>query len=260
MNPAERLGSEFDTPREFRALPVRSLLICSSPRTGGHALCAALWDQGWGMPMEYFNPDFMIPLQQRWIDKTVMNFPRAKDNLEIYGRLLIEKRSTHVIAVKLFWEHLTLYQKAFANSYFETRYIHLTRRDKISQTISLAATMLTGRAFNDDFKLKYVHRIAHLDNEKILKIYDWLASSEFSWRAYLACLPAANVMELEWEDFQSNPGVHLKAIADKLSLPFLPEKIGNPGKPYNADLALKRELREKFGDLLKTHELTKGPS
>ena len=114
--------------------------------------------------MEYFNPESMIPLQQRWIDKTVMNFPSAKQHLEIYGRHLMEKRSTQVMAVKLFWEQLSLYQTAFAKMPFATSYIHLTRRDNISQTISLAAMMLTRRPFNDDFELKYIPRIARLDD------------------------------------------------------------------------------------------------
>ena len=46
-------------------------------------------------------------------------------------------------------------------------------------------------------------------------------------------------------------------MAEKFSLPYLSEKMENLGHPYSTDLALKRELKEKFGDLLKEYELTK---
>ncbi len=254
MNPAEKLGADCDTPFQVRAEPESFLLICATPRTGGHALASAFWAQGWGMPLEYFNPDFMINLQQRWINSNVQNFSAAKENLKIYGSHLIEKRSSgQCLSIKLLPEHIASFDAAFAHQKFARNYIHLTRRDKIAQTISLAAMLLTRRAFDSDFELKYVPKIRSVDNQQILKLYNWIIASEELWRSHVASFPESQVVHLDWEDFQADPRHGLALIANKFSLPLAEEKIESFNAPYQADAKLKTELKEKFGDFLRSH-------
>jgi LPS sulfotransferase NodH len=253
MNPAEKLCADCDTPFEAHIPPENFLLICTTPRTGGHALAAALWAQGWGMPLEYFNPDFMISLQQRWINSNVQNFAAAKENLKSYGQHLMEKRSSsNLLSIKLIPEHVTTFEAAFTTAQFARNYIHMTRRDKVAQTISLAAMLLTRRAFESDFELKYIPKIRSLDNQQMLKFYNWILASEEFWRGHVSNLPESQVVHLEWEDFQSSPKRVLASIGEKFSLRFSEEKIESLNEPYQTDAQLKMELKEKFGDYLKT--------
>jgi LPS sulfotransferase NodH len=251
MNPVELLGPDYDTP-PYAQLPVEScLLICTTPRIGGHALAAAFLAQGWGTPLEYFNPDSMIPLQKRWIDSSVGNYTAAKENLEIYGKHLAEKRSTsHLFSVKLLHDQMALFGKSFGNSSSITHFVHLSRRDRAAQAISLAATLLTRHAFDNNFEFKYIPKVKEIDDKRMTEIFNWLTAGEAFWHAHIAKIPKSRSLHFHWEDFQADTKSCLSAIGEKFSLPFSSDKVGRFDEPYNADTELKMELKKRFGNLL----------
>lgn len=201
--------------------------------------------------MEYFNPDFMIPLQRRWTGHKINSFVAAEANLITYGKFLAEKRSRgQIFSAKLFPGHLSMYNKAFSHFQKPRNYVYLTRRDKVSQTISFAATLLTRRAFNDDYELKYIHKIAHINEEKISKIFLWLKKEEQFWSDFFRTVTTSRVLHFEWENVKENPEQSLGLVAKKFGLPLSDIQTSPFNIPYQKDLELKSELAARFGSVL----------
>lgn len=253
FNPFRLLGAEYDTPVGISGHQVKSVLICTTPRTGGHTLNEAFINAEWGVTMEYFNPDFMIPLQQRWIDKTITNFVAASSNLEGYGRHLLNSRSRGgVFSAKIFPSHVPSLDAAIPITLSSRKHVHLVRHDKIAQTISLAVTLLTKRAFNGEQQLKYLSKISIIDEAKMIEIFEWLKAGERYWKNYFLSIDPACVFTLSTEDLIANPRDRLIEISDKFDLPRSGlATINIVDDPYKQDSILKMELNRKFRLMLK---------
>ena len=61
---SQLLSAAFDQAGQG-GKPVK-ILICTTPRTAGHSYCRVLRHFGLGLPTEYFQWQFALPLMRRW--------------------------------------------------------------------------------------------------------------------------------------------------------------------------------------------------
>lgn len=246
--------SLIDTEYDRRATPddgpPRHLLICTTPRIGGHAVCSIFAALGWGVPMEYFNPDFMIPLQERWLEERVQSYTAAKERLEAYARALMNNRTSGAMfSVKVFPDQYRLYQKAFGN--IEPHgFIRLTRNDKVAQAISFAVTLSTRRAFRNESQMRFLPRIGELDETKMIQILNWIYKNEAYWDTYLGQMELKRCVNLIWEEVIADPITAFATVATQFNLPFSSEKAKLSKVLDDTDVALKLELTTRFGATL----------
>lgn len=155
---------EHDYPARD-GLPIRTILICTHPRSGSTLLGEALYFAGGlGCPLEYFHAGFRPALAERW----------GCEGLSDYGRAVHRWRTdaSGTLSVKLFWRDVVelagelqpgrfddLHQRPpeatspdmyreiaglLAPLFPAARYIHLLRRDRVRQAVSAAAAVQTG--------------------------------------------------------------------------------------------------------------------
>ena len=135
--------------------PHKSLLVCTSPRSGSHWLCSLLWQTGVaGFPDEYFNKK-TEGFYERVLGKGVMNaYSMVFDAI-----LRLGSTSNRVFSAKLFWTDLAYIEQRFhASGSFPTSnaekilnvllcnisIIRLVRKDRLRQAISLYRASSTG--------------------------------------------------------------------------------------------------------------------
>ncbi len=162
--PYDLASADHDLP-EWEGAPLRSILVCTHPRSGSTLLGEAMaFAGGLGAPLEYYHRGFRPAFERRWRTQGI-------DEL----RATLHRRRTApsgVFSAKLFWvdiqemalevdperfkvlwgapaEHLTdeTYREAwtaleplFPNPVF----VHLTRRDRLRQAVSQIVAQQTG--------------------------------------------------------------------------------------------------------------------
>lgn len=137
------MDAEFDFPES--ATPEKSYAIVTYARTGSYMLCEKLWRTGqMGAPFEYFN-HFNLMLQ-------MINRLHA-DSIQGYVEKLFKVRTSPngVFGMKLFPEHLQFMHLASIVWLFPNlKFIYLTRKDILAQTVSLTRAMQTSQWSNYD--------------------------------------------------------------------------------------------------------------
>lgn len=162
--PYDLTTAKYDYP-VWDGLPLRTILICTHPRSGSTLLGEALYFAGGlGCPLEYFHAGFRRALASRW----------HCSGLSDYGRTVHRWRTdaSGTLSVKLFWRDVVELAGELQPDRFEdlherppeatssqiyrdiagllaplfpaTGYIHLFRRDRVRQAVSAAAAMQTG--------------------------------------------------------------------------------------------------------------------
>ena len=118
----------------------RSYLVCSLPRSGSSLLCELLGATGVaGAPAEFFHPDKMAALRERWGVATLD---------EYVGELLARKTSPNgVFGAKAHWGQ---YRPAFGDAdpravLPDPHLVFITRRDRLRQAISWVRALQTRR-------------------------------------------------------------------------------------------------------------------
>jgi trehalose 2-sulfotransferase len=99
---ADFLGPEHDAPVQCHAnRPVKTYIVCSTPRSGSGLLCRGLAGTGrLGTPLEYFNPVHRDILTERW---------RCRPDLEPYVDALHSRRTTAtgMFGAKVHWDQMS---------------------------------------------------------------------------------------------------------------------------------------------------------
>lgn len=130
-------STEWDQPR-FVGAPRTTYVIASQPRCGSHYLASLLRSTGdAGVPLEYFNTGHW----KRWAHRCGQYNPGAA------FRLLREHRTTPngVFGVKAHWRQFQMACRLRLESEFrDARFVLITRRDLLGQSISLAIARQTG--------------------------------------------------------------------------------------------------------------------
>jgi LPS sulfotransferase NodH len=208
--------------------------------------------------MEYLNPDFMIPLQQRWLNAQPKNYTAAKENLTIYAQALLRHRTRNGwLSVKLFPVQHRLFLQAFPGAH-PPCYVYLKRRDKVAQTISIAVMLLTRRAFEEKTEFRFMQKIGEINQTTLHQIMRWIYKSETYWNGYLETVDPNKRMSLVWEDILANPAGLFQQISQRFGLPRPQAALELDATPYTWDDELKLELRSKYRASLESlnHELS----
>ncbi|MEO8373907.1 MAG: Stf0 family sulfotransferase [Sphingomonas bacterium] len=234
--PYDLATAEHDYPARD-VVPLRTILICTHPRSGSTLLGEALYFAGGlGCPLEYFHAGFRPALASRW----------GYTDLSDYGRAVHRWRTdaSGTLSVKLFWRdvvelagelqpgrfndlHERPAEATSPDTYREiaglltplfpaTDYIHLVRRDRVRQAVSAAAAVQTGiwrqipqmgertEAAPPSFDFATIERL--------------IAYADFChghWRGFFAAIGAVPY-GLAYEDLTRNHDATVKAVLDHL--------------------------------------------
>ncbi len=170
----------------------RSYLVCTTPRAGSGYLCDTMWRTGFlGQPDEYFCEDGYHRDYASVDDRADISAYMSK-----VARLATSPNG--VTGIKIMWEHfrqlICVYQTACpasepsdiatARSLFpRTKYIWLTRENKLHQAISLYRRRATGLFYKRGGHVATAHcRKPSVD--ELDTLIDWLQSQDRGWQRF----------------------------------------------------------------------------
>jgi trehalose 2-sulfotransferase len=124
-------------------------IVASTPRTGSYLLCEGLQSSGIaGRPTEVFSPDFQAIWRRRWGMSQNAGFAEYFQRAIRHGTT-----SNGVYGLKIHWMHVQTLatQAGFAGAYDDileylfpqSRFVHMTRRDRRAQAISYYRALST---------------------------------------------------------------------------------------------------------------------
>jgi len=122
----------------------KTLIICSSPRTGSYELCRFLLAAGVGIPFEYMHPQFANQIGPRW------GLPTEPLRAEYIGpyieALRLRRVQNGVFGVNLqYWHFTGFLMNAPGDGLFDNAFvIYLFRPDLAAQVTSWRVAMATG--------------------------------------------------------------------------------------------------------------------
>ncbi len=188
-------GAEFDQPP---TTPRIRYLVCTTPFSGSTRLCRHLFQAGLGVPHEYYNPNQVKFLSERW--------GLTPQQIEKYPQCLRERRTTPngLWGCALHWSHYELHRSLLDPQFASIQhYIYLVRRDTIAQAVSFQYSS-PARASAASASLDPVERSFYL-----------LEQQNQVWRAFFA-QRGLQPLVLTYESFLENPSLTLSRIAEYL--------------------------------------------
>lgn len=226
----------------------RKIVICTTPRTGGHACCQQLNAFGLGVPTEYFQIQFAAPLMRRWSGSPNMEREEIRQRAEEYGSYLFENRTRNgFFSAKIFYDNLPFMRDALGADDDSWFYLRLLRRDKIAQTVSLLSMFSTGRAFDSDEQIEELVNISSIGLQNIHNAVRYLHQNELAWSSYFASIPQERKSKIFLEDFANNSETTLRlAVADWVGNFPLDTKKEIKTKRYSSDSDLKERIKEQY--------------
>ncbi len=191
----------------------KTLLICSTPRSGSNLLAEALASTRLcGLPLEYFNHEYEDEFREQWqLSSTVS----VRDYLaEAIGRTTTPNG---VFGLKIHWHQLSrLLQRVFpgrpstesvhemSSLFPRIHYISLTRRDKLRQAISYSRALQTNIWWRVDGvrdpKERRVQPRYH--RGQIAALLERIESYEAAWEHFYSQL-GVEPARLIYEDFDA---------------------------------------------------------
>jgi LPS sulfotransferase NodH len=201
----DRLFFEFE-----RTEPRASYLVCSIPRSGSSLLCELLAGTGLaGAPAEFFHPDKMAALQERW----------GVDELGDYLRALLARKTSPngVFGAKAHWAQ---YQPVFGESDPRTvlpglRLVFITRRDRLRQAVSWVRALQTLKWATEDSPR--VERPEIFDQEHITQKLGRIDREEEVWES-LFDRHEIEPHRVVYEDFVEAQEETVRAVLDGLGV------------------------------------------
>lgn len=222
------------------------LFLCSSPRTGSHRLCEALYALGLGIPKEYFNGAYSSLLAAEW--GLSLDF-ESKEGMMEYWRHVVRKRTRNgVVAVSLFGSQLWWLQQVLTPS-DRAVFIHLRRRNMAEQVASLMALYQTKMPYADNTIVPGIPDISEISERSIGIVERTIVQQNAKCRSYIAARPHVSITT---EGFLENPGETLKSIlslgewpCDEQLLKSVATKV-RQSKPYATNAAIKTQLLHDY--------------
>lgn len=212
-------------------------LICATPRSGTTLLCDLLNSTGRaGKPQSYFRRqdierraeshglragDF---LDMRDFDRAYLDavLREGSGGTDVFG-LRIMWGTVAEIAERLGWLHpqatpAVLFEKVFGPSV----YVHISRRDKVAQAISLLKAEQSGlwhrAADGSERQRTGPEASAHYDADRIAALIAELEHDDAAWNAFFARHELAPV-RVGYDALVTNPRAEVRKILDALGLP-----------------------------------------
>jgi LPS sulfotransferase NodH len=173
-----------------------SYVICSTPRSGSYLLCELLWRTGGaGAPEEFFHPDFMPRLMRRW----------GVETLDDYIAALLEHKTSPngVFGAKVHWGQYqpVLGDRDITTLFPNTRFIHISRADRLRQAVSWVRAMQTLRWKSSE----HDRREVSYDAQDIAAKLRRLEGDEGRWRALFE-RHGIEPYEVVYEELAERPG------------------------------------------------------
>jgi LPS sulfotransferase NodH len=246
------IASDCDQPPSLS--DPRKIIVCTTPRTAGHSICQILRHVGLGMPTEYFQWQYALPLMRRWSADDKMDLDKLQRQAPVYGQYLLQKRSVdRVFSTKIFHENFEFMRRSIGEDNPSWVYVFLTRRNKTEQTISLLSMLLTGRPFGDDGVMRNVRQIEKVTRRAVENVAMYISASEANWKTKLALIDVDRVSTVYYEDFVSDPS---KTLAAGIGgwFPDVDFSVRQgPGKGrYRTDKQIKIAIEDEFGDYIRS--------
>ena len=174
------MASDRDRPS---GRPMRTYLICSSPRVGSNLVCDALAAfEGGGQPVEYFNPRSIEAYLRRIGAESL---PRARYLDYLFSR---RRDGAGVLGIKVHHHQLVkIFPAADDQRAFLTRFdavLFLRRRNKVRQAISEARARASS--------VWYAEEAQHVELAR-------MASARYQGTAIAGCLASVMADDSGWE-------------------------------------------------------------
>ncbi|HWA90604.1 MAG TPA: Stf0 family sulfotransferase [Rhizomicrobium sp.] len=243
-------------------VPLRRVVLCSSPRTGSYLLCEAMRRLGLGVPHEYFNPPTMRVLTRRWalaMPERVkpsawlrLGHARNLRALEAYLAALMRMRTRNfVFAAKLqYWQYERLLDNPTGAVFLNNaRFLYLYREDLLGQAISFRLAEATGKWGVDGVATTTAKRARDLlDIEALDRAVAMIRGEEKGWRRFFA-RESIRPRILSYESMRDDPLAAARSLAGDL-LPADAEPGLPPATTPDVEGAeardLKRRMREAY--------------
>lgn len=217
--------------------PLRTIVICTHPRSGSTLLGEALYFAGGlGCPLEYFHAGFRPAIAARW---------RCTD-LSEYGEAVHRWRTdtSGTLSVKLFWRDVAelagelrpgrfddLHERPpeamspgayreiaalLAPLFPAAHYIHLVRRDRVRQAVSAVAAVQTGIWRQIPQMGEHADSIApSFDFAAIERLIGYADFCHRHWRGFFAAIGAVPY-DVAYEELTRDHDATVKAVLAQL--------------------------------------------
>jgi len=229
------------------------ILVCTTPRTAGHSYCQVLQQFGLGMPTEYFQWQYALPLMRLWSADPTMDLEKLNQQAPTYGRHLLQKRTENgVFSAKLFFENLPFARSSIGDDDGKSFYIFLSRTNKVDQTISLLSMLHTGQPFDSEETVPGIPTAKVLSEKVVRDTAQYIFDSEIRWKNYLNTVDRRRVAHVFYEDFiadqQENASATLSTWFPGLALK---SKAISTSKRYAHDVEFKTMIGRQFGGCIR---------
>ncbi len=202
----------------------QNYFILFTPRSGSNMLCGILEKAGIGKPIEAFSPHANYRKRMNWnIDYS--------DPYQFMAKVIEYQTVNGILGMKLsislFQEFLKVARQLLGEDFkglndFETtevffpnaRYIHIQRKDKVKQAVSLAKALQNGiwiEKEDEDQEYKKYLLPALYDREHIECCFDLSLSGDVFWSQFLTKYNIPH-LSLFYEDIVSNYEERIKEI------------------------------------------------
>ena len=201
----DRLLFEFE-----RTQPRASYLVCSIPRSGSSLLCELLGSTGLaGAPAEFFHPDKMAALKERWGVETLDDYLRE---------LLARKTSPNgIFGIKAHWgQYKPLLGESDPRDVLpDPRVVFITRRDRLRQAVSWVRALQTLEWATGD--KPSAERRAVFDAEHITQKLGRIDREEEVWEGMLE-RHGIEPYRIVYEDFVEAQDQTVRGVLDLLGV------------------------------------------
>ena len=217
--------------------PYDSYIICTSPRSGSTLLCSLLTAVGIaGNPKSYFHdcsidewlhyfdlvPDASLSERDTLVKIFKAAITQGSNSNDIFG-LRVQRFSFEFLRQKLAVlhpEHITDAER-FKAVFGNTLYIHLTRQNKVEQSVSYVKATQSGlwHASPDGTELERLSPPQELkyDGGEILKQIEEMNAYDQGWTEWFA-KEKINPLQIKYETLSENPIKILCMVLEKLGL------------------------------------------
>ncbi|WP_299600893.1 Stf0 family sulfotransferase [uncultured Tateyamaria sp.] len=233
-------------PRLEPPVPTPSAyILCTSPRSGSTLLCALLRDSGVaGHPKSYFHqPDLdkwraglgLAPDTPR-PDIFAEAIAQGRGDTDIFG-LRLQRHSAPFFFDQVRDAHpdATTDKAAVETQFGPTRYIHLHRKDKVAQAVSLVRASQSGlwhrNADGSELERTAPPQTPQYDHPAIAQELETVTNYDTAWEDWFKAQGIAP-LRLDYDTLSADPSGTLEQILKDLNLPQ-----GAPVQPAVAKLS-----------------------
>ncbi|WP_299770386.1 Stf0 family sulfotransferase [uncultured Tateyamaria sp.] len=207
-------------------------ILCTSPRSGSTLLCALLRDSGVaGHPKSYFHqPDLakwragldLAPDTPR-PDIFAEAVAQGRGDTDIFG-LRLQRHSAPFFFDQVRDAHpdATTDKAAVETQFGSTRYIHLHRKDKVAQAVSLVRASQSGlwhrNADGSELERTAPPQPLHYDQTAIAQEVETVKGYDTAWEDWFT-EQAITPLRLDYDTLSANPAATLTQTLNHLDLP-----------------------------------------